>query len=96
MVSNSFVHLFELVFCFNFLDPLYGGLLKSFFIVFTPNDSSLHLGWLGHVSPPLLCCEVGFLSYRVVAPELSVKVLGLHVCRYFVSVTLPGVRTTCN
>lgn len=96
MVSNSFVHLLELVFCFNLLDPLYGGFLKTFFIVFTPNDSSPHLGCLGHVSPPLLCCEVGFLSYRVVAPELSVKVLGLHVCRYFVSVTLPGVRTTCN
>lgn len=33
-----------------------------------------HLGYLAHVPSPLLCCEVGFLSYRVVAPGLSVKV----------------------
>jgi len=74
LVSNSFVHLFEPVFCFNLLDPLYEGVLKSLFIVLTPNDSSptLRLSW--PCAPSSTCCEVGFLSYRVVAPGLSVKV----------------------
>lgn len=61
LVSNSFVHLFEPVFCFNLLDPLYDGFFNALFIVFTPDDSSPHLGYLGHVPSPLLCCEVGFL-----------------------------------
>lgn len=95
LASDSFIHLFEPVLCFNLLDPFYDGYLISLFILLTLNDSP-HLGYLGHAPPPLLCCEVGFLSNRVVAPALSVKVWGLCVCRYFVSVTLPGVRTTCN
>lgn len=58
---NSFIHLFEPVFCFNLLDPLYEGVLNPFLLYLLQMTLSPHLGYLGHVPSPLLCCEVGFL-----------------------------------